>query len=79
MLRRAAEQKLPHHLLLFYSNRRPEDAAFPEEMEELEKENSIYKVIGTRMKAMLGSGFITGLMKSKDDQVETRLRKSSQR
>jgi ferredoxin-NADP reductase len=47
MLRQAAEQKLPHHLFLFYSNRRPEDAAFLEELEELEKENSNYKFIGT--------------------------------
>jgi hypothetical protein len=35
---------LLHHLWLFYSNRRPEDAAFPE---ELEKENPYYKFIGT--------------------------------
>jgi ferredoxin-NADP reductase len=47
MLWQAAEQKLPHHLFLFYSNRRPEDAAFLEEMEELEKEISNYKFIGT--------------------------------
>jgi ferredoxin-NADP reductase len=54
MLWQAAEQKLPHHLLLFYSNRRPEDAAFLDEMEELEKENSNYKFIGT-MTEMAGS------------------------
>lgn len=47
MLRQAAEQKLLHHLLLFYSNRRPEDAAFLDELEGLEKENSNYKFIGT--------------------------------
>jgi len=47
MLRQAAEQKLHHHLLLFYSNRRPEDAAFLKELEELEQENSNYKFIGT--------------------------------
>ena len=54
MLRQAAEQKLPHHIFLFYSNRRPEDAAFLEELEELEKENSNYKFIGT-MTEMPGS------------------------
>ena len=54
MLRQAAEQKLPHHLFLFYSNRRPEDAAFLEELEDLEKENSNYKFIGTMTK-MAGS------------------------
>src|SRR5262245_10837278 len=54
MLRQATEQKLPHHIFLFYSNRRPEDAAFLEELEELEKENSNYKFIGT-MTEMPGS------------------------
>jgi len=54
MLRQAAEQNLPHHLFLFYSNRRPEDAAFLEELEELEKENTNYKFIGT-MTEMAGS------------------------
>jgi ferredoxin-NADP reductase len=54
MLRQAAEQKLPHHIFLFYSNRRPEDAAFLDELEELEKENSNYKFIGT-MTEMAGS------------------------
>ncbi|HEX5081811.1 MAG TPA: FAD-dependent oxidoreductase [Blastocatellia bacterium] len=54
MLRQAAEQKLPHHLFLFYSNRRPEDAAFLEELQDLENENSNYKFIGTMTK-MAGS------------------------
>jgi ferredoxin-NADP reductase len=54
ILRQAAEQKLPHHIFLFYSNRRPEDAAFLGELEELEKENSNYKFIGT-MTEMAGS------------------------
>jgi len=49
-------------ILLFYSNRRPEDAAFLGELEELEKENPIYKFIETRMKATPGSGLITRLM-----------------
>ena len=65
MLRQAAEQKLPHHLFLFYSNRRPEDAAFLEEMEKLEKENPNYKFIGT-MTDMAGSNRVwrgeTGLI-----------------
>jgi ferredoxin-NADP reductase len=47
MLWQAVEQKLLHHLFLFYSNRRPEDAAYLEELEELEKENPNYKFIGT--------------------------------
>lgn len=35
MLRQAAEEKSAHHLYLFYSNRRPEDAAFLKELSEL--------------------------------------------
>jgi ferredoxin-NADP reductase len=54
MLRQAAEQKLRHQLFLFYSDRRPEDDAFLDEMKELEKENSNYKFIGTMTK-MAGS------------------------
>lgn len=40
ILRQAAKEKLPHLLYLFYSNRRPEDAAFLNELEELSKSNS---------------------------------------
>lgn len=47
MLWQATEQELLHHLLLFYSNRRSEDAAVLEEMLGLEKENPNYKFIGT--------------------------------
>ena len=58
-------KQLLHHLFLFYSNRRPEDAAFLEEMEELEKENPNYKFIGT-MTDMAGSNRVwrgeTGLI-----------------
>jgi ferredoxin-NADP reductase len=43
----AAKRKLPHNLYLFYSNRRPEDAAFLTELQELEKENPNYHFIGT--------------------------------
>ena len=47
MVFRAANEKLPHHIFLFYSNRRPEDAAFLEELGALEKENPNYKLIAT--------------------------------
>lgn len=43
----AAKNKLPHRLWLFYSNRRPEDAAFLEELERAEKENPNFKMIAT--------------------------------
>lgn len=43
----AAKGHLPHRLFLFYSNRRPEDAAFLDELKDLERENRQYKLIGT--------------------------------
>lgn len=47
MLRDAAKKKLSHQISLFYSNRRPEDAAFLSELQELEKANTNYRMIGT--------------------------------
>jgi ferredoxin-NADP reductase len=41
----AAKARLPHHLYLFYSNRRPEDAAFMDILSGLEKENPNFKFI----------------------------------
>jgi len=43
----AAKNKLAHRLWLFYSNRRPEDAAFLEELGRAEKENPNFKMIAT--------------------------------
>jgi ferredoxin-NADP reductase len=43
----ATRSKLPHKLYLFYSNRRPEDAAFLEELQKAEQDNPKYKFIGT--------------------------------
>ncbi len=43
----ATRNKLPHRLFLFYSNRRPEDAAFLEELQQIEREYPNYKFIGT--------------------------------
>ncbi|HEY2171496.1 MAG TPA: FAD-dependent oxidoreductase [Candidatus Angelobacter sp.] len=45
IVRHAAHAKLPHKLYLFYSNRRPEDAAFMPILQELEKENPNFKFI----------------------------------
>ncbi|MGH9446105.1 MAG: FAD-dependent oxidoreductase [Terriglobia bacterium] len=44
---RAAKEKLAHHIFLFYSNRRPEDAAFLEELQALQKENPNFRLIAT--------------------------------
>ena len=41
----AVNRALPHRLFLFYSNRKPEDAAFIDELRELEKENPRFKLI----------------------------------
>lgn len=47
ILFRAAKEKLPHRIFLFYSNRRPEDAPFLEALQALEQENPNYKLIAT--------------------------------
>lgn len=47
MIRYAAKARLPHHLCLFYSNRRPEDAAFMDVLRQLEKENANFKFVPT--------------------------------
>jgi ferredoxin-NADP reductase len=43
----AARRRLPHRILVFYSNRRPEDAAFLDELVSLQSENPAYKLIAT--------------------------------
>jgi ferredoxin-NADP reductase len=43
----AAHTGLSHHLCLFYSNRRPEDAAFLEELAQLAAMNPTYQFIPT--------------------------------
>ena len=47
MVFRAAGEKLPHRIYLFFSNRRPEDAPFLEELQKLERENPNYKFIAS--------------------------------
>ena len=47
MARHAANQRLPHSLYLFYSNRRPEDAAFLAELQDMEQRNPKYRLIAT--------------------------------
>jgi ferredoxin-NADP reductase len=45
ILFRAAKEKLPHRIIFFYSNRRPEDAPFLAELHALQNENPNYKLI----------------------------------
>jgi ferredoxin-NADP reductase len=47
MVRWAAHKRLPHEILLFYSNRRPEDAPFLDELRELARANPNFKPIPT--------------------------------
>ena len=43
----AAHDNLPHKIFLFYSNRRPEDAAFLDELIETQEKNPNYIFVGT--------------------------------
>ncbi len=47
MIADATERKLPHQIYLFYSNRRPEDTAFLDELQEFAKENPNFHLIAT--------------------------------
>ena len=51
MARHASSQRLPHRIYLFYSNRRPEDAAFLAELQEMERRNPNYHLIATMAEA----------------------------
>ncbi len=43
----AAHEKLAHRIVLFYSNRRPEDAAFLAELQSLQETNPNYTLVAT--------------------------------
>lgn len=47
MLRQAAREQLPQTLVLLYSNRRPEDAAFLAELQALEEGNRNFRLVAT--------------------------------
>jgi ferredoxin-NADP reductase len=47
ILRRAAREQLPHRLFLFYTNRRPEDSPFLQEVETLQRQNPSYTFVAT--------------------------------
>ena len=47
ILRQAVKQQVPQPLLLLYSNRRPEDAAFLAELQQLEQKNKSFRLIAT--------------------------------
>src|SRR6185295_15233160 len=47
MARDAAHRRLPHHIVLLYANRRPQDAAFLDELRALETRNPNYRLVAT--------------------------------
>jgi ferredoxin-NADP reductase len=47
MLRQAAEDRSPQRLFLAYSNRRPEDSAFLDELQGLERQNKRFHLMAT--------------------------------
>lgn len=56
MLRQATEEGLRQRFVLLYSNRRPEDAAFLAELQQLEKRNADFRLLAT-MTQMQGSQY----------------------
>jgi ferredoxin-NADP reductase len=57
IIRDATERSLPYNLYFFYSNRRPEDAAFLSEMRELERRSSRFKLVATVTDAGTDAGW----------------------
>ena len=51
MARHAAHTRLPHDITLFYSSRRPTDAAFLRELRTFEQRNPKYKLVATMTEA----------------------------
>lgn len=47
MIKDAIERKLPHRMTLLYSNRRPEDAPFLKELEDLARQNPSFTFVPT--------------------------------
>lgn len=68
----ATNRGLPHHLFLFYSNRKPDDAAYLAEFREVERNNPRFKLIATFTEgeaapegAAVEHGYITAEMLAK--------------
>ncbi len=60
MSRQAAHDRLARDIWLFYSNRRPEDAAFPDELAALPRRNPRYRFVGTMVEMAKSSRPWTG-------------------
>jgi ferredoxin-NADP reductase len=57
MARHAAHARLPHRLYLFYSNRRPQDAPFLDELASLERANPAFRLVATVTQADAAQGW----------------------
>ena len=51
MIKDASEKRLPHKMFLFYSNRRPEDAPYLAELQDLAKQNPNFTLVATMTEA----------------------------
>jgi ferredoxin-NADP reductase len=60
ILLHVAKEKLPQRIFLFYANRRPEDAAFLVELQQLEKQIQNYKLIACMTEMQKSSQSWTG-------------------
>ncbi|RTM09234.1 MAG: FAD-dependent oxidoreductase [Hyphomicrobiales bacterium] len=60
MIKDAIEQKLPHRVYLFYANRRPEDAAYLEELATLARQNPSFTLVATMTEAETSARRWTG-------------------
>jgi ferredoxin-NADP reductase len=47
ILRQAANDQLRQRILLLYANRRPEDAAFLDELQQMERQNRNFRLVAT--------------------------------
>ncbi|OHE54189.1 MAG: oxidoreductase [Thaumarchaeota archaeon RBG_16_49_8] len=52
--KQATKDKQPHTIYLFYSDQKPEDAAFLKDLQNLEKENRNFKLIATMTRVKKG-------------------------
>src|SRR6266852_2809985 len=50
MIKDTTERKLPHEIFLFYSNRRPEDAPFLDELDHLAQQHPSFQLMATMTK-----------------------------
>ena len=69
MLRQAIHDRLPQQLLLLYSNRRPEDAAFLTELQSLAQQNANFNLLPTMTEMVKSSQSWRGETSPIDDAL----------